>query len=351
VALGLASAPAGIRVETPAEGRHRVSVIGLDSAQRAGLGSPGAATAALVVYAGAIGPETPAMAGRHEVDDEGLHFTPLFRFSPGVAYTARARIGSLRLERRFEVEAVSGDPPRVLAVHPSGETLPENTLRLYVSFSQPMAARDSMRHVRLLEADGGEVPLAFVEVEAGLWDPGGTRLTLFFHPGRVKRGVAPGERLGPPLRAGRSYRLRVDGAMADARGVPLSQPFEHSFRAGEADRQSPAAGGLGVDPPASGGDALVLRLPEPLDRAQLLRWVWIEDERGERIAGRAEVTEAETRWVFRPDRPWTPGGYAVLVERALEDRAGNRFDRLFDREAGASLPAAAGALRLPFAVR
>jgi hypothetical protein len=340
-----------LRVEAPADGRHRVSLTGLDAAQRAALGSPDAARAALAVYAGAVGPETPAMAGAYEVDEEGLHFAPLFRFGAGVAYTARARLGVLRFERRFSVETAAGEPPRVAAVHPSGATLPENTLRLYLHFTKRMAARGTARQVHLLEEDGREVPLAFVEVEAGLWDPAGTRLTLFFHPGRVKRGVAPGERLGTPLRAGRSYRLHVDGAMADAQGVPLGRPFEHHFRAGEADRSLPDAGGLVVEPPAAPAGALALRLPEPLDHALLQRWVWVEDAGGQRVAGDLEVTEAETRWVFRPREPWTSGAYAVRVERALEDRAGNCFDRLFDREAETGRPSAGEPLRLPFEVR
>ena len=36
------------------------------------------------------------------------------------------------------------------------------------------------------------------------------RLTLLFHPGRVKRGVGPNEALGPPLRSGETFRLVVD---------------------------------------------------------------------------------------------------------------------------------------------
>jgi hypothetical protein len=338
-------------VEAPAEGRHRVSLVGLDSAQRAGLRSAEAARAALAVYAGAIGPPTPAMAGSYEVDEEGLHFAPLFRFGAGVAYTARARLGPLRLEQRFQVEAAAGEPPRVAAVHPSGDILPENTLRLYLHFTKPMATRGAAQHVHLLEEDGREVPLAFVDVEPGLWDPAGTRLTLFFHPGRVKRGVAPGERLGPPLRAGRSYRLRVDAALADAHGVALGLPFEHRFRAGEADRRPPDGDGLVVEPPAAPAGELALRLPEPLDHALLQRWVWVEDARGERVPGEAAVTDAETRWLFRPQRPWAPGPYAVRVERGVEDRAGNRFDRPFDREAGQSRPAAGEPLRLAFEVR
>lgn len=50
----------------------------------------------------------------------------------------------------------------------------------------------------------------------GLWDPEGRRLTLFLHPGRIKRGVAMHEALGLALRPGRRYRLVVDREAEDA---------------------------------------------------------------------------------------------------------------------------------------
>lgn len=358
VAVALAAAPPRIRVETADEGRHRVSLVGLDDAQRAALASADERKAALAVYAGVIGPATPAMAGAYELDAEGLHFAPLFRFSPGVTYTVRGRLGALRLDRTFEVAAAARAAPEVTGIFPSGEVLPANTLRLYVQFSRPMTRNDSTKRVHLVDDAGHEVPLAFVDVDGGLWDPNRTRLTLFFHPGRVKRGVAPGERMGPPLLPGRPYRIVVDPAMADASGVPLGQPFEHRFRVGEADRDPPIADGLIVDAPDRPDAPLVVRLPEPLDHALLQRWVWVDGADGARVPGRVDVADAETRWVFTPDRPWASGAYEVRVERALEDRAGNRFGRAFDRDPGGTDtgsasdgPASSGALRLPFVVR
>jgi len=350
VAAALAATPQ-VRLDTAPDGPHRVSVVGLAAADLAGLRTEDARRRALAVYAGETRPDTPAVAGRYEADADSLHFTPLFRFSPGVRYTVRVRIGSLALDQPFEVEAARSEPPRVTAVHPSGDSLPENALRLYLHFSRAMAQRDATRRVRLVDQDGSEVQLAFVDVEGGLWDPGRTRLTLIFHPGRVKRGVAPGERMGPPLRAGHEYRLVVDAEMADAAGVALGRPFEHRFRAVEADREPPRVEGLAIEPPAEPRAPLSVHLPEPLDHALLARWMWVEDAKGVRVEGQVEALEGETRWVLTPERPWSPGVYALRVERALEDRAGNRFDRAFDREPGGAVPGPAEPLRVPFEVR
>jgi hypothetical protein len=346
---------AGLRVDVALDAPHRVSALGLSPEQRRHLveAGPSAWPLVLAVFTGDREPGKPAITGVHELDAEGLHFRPRFPFVPGVIYTARLDLGGAPLLRRFEAPAPPGRAPRVLAVYPSGDVLPENLLRFYLHFSQPMESKGAQRKVRLVDAAGTEVPLAFVDVEHGLWNPSQTRLTVLLHPGRIKRGVAPGERLGPPLRAGGSYRLVVDGALADTAGRPMGSTFERSFRVSAADRRSPARGGLRLDAPRRPGEPLTVRLPEPLDEALLRRLVWVEDAAGGLLDGTVEVRNGETAWSFRPAAPWSPGAYALRVSPALEDRAGNRFDRLFDREVEGNSPEIATepeALRFEFAV-
>jgi hypothetical protein len=323
-----------LRLVVSTEPPQSVGFLGLSPDEHAQLleAGPAAYPLALSVFTGDPALDKPAIAGSYALDADGLRFRPRFPFVSGVSYTARAVLGGTVLERRFEIAAPSGRPPRVLAVFPSGDALPENLLRFYVHFSQPMEAKDAHRHVHLRDDAGAEIALAFVEIEHGLWNPEQTRLTVLLHPGRIKRGVAPGERLGPPLRAGRSYRLVVDAAMADRTGRELGAMFERRFRVVGADRRSPSRGGLTLDAPARADEPVTLRLPEPLDEALLRRLVWVEDARGHALEGAVEVRDGESLWSFRPSTPWTPGRYAVRVHPALEDRAGNRFDRLFDRE-------------------
>lgn len=141
----------------------------------------------------------------------------------------------------------------------------------------------------------------------------------------------------------------MDGAICDARGRALGQDFERRFRVGAADRQSPRLEGLRVSVPQRPRDPLLVELPEPLDEALLKRLVWVEDGAGQAVAGVVEVDGYEMRWRFQPTRRWTPGRYALRVHPAREDRAGNRFDRAFDRAApSATLPESLEALRLPF---
>ncbi len=332
-----------------------MSVLGLTAAQTSRLRSlPAPALAeVLAVFTGEGSPGQPAILGTRIVDDAGLHFAPRFPFVPGMKYTARVRLEGAKAAEPFEIPASDGSPPRVVAVFPSGRAIPENTLRLYLHFSKPMNARSVHRHLRLLNQYGVEIDLAFVEVEHGLWDAGQARLTLLFHPGRVKRGVGPGENLGPVLTAGSSYRLIVDRSLSDVEGRALGADFEHRFDAVPADRVSPSIDDIRLAPPREPDGALAATLPEALDEGMLRRFIWIEDSAGESVAGEIAISDGETRWTFRPEPPWKEGAYALRVHPALEDRAGNRFDRLFDRESSAAHPgddASVTTLRVPFSV-
>jgi len=141
--------------------------------------------------------------------------------------------------------------------------------------------------------------------------------------------------------------------MRDASGLSLGSDFVWRIHATAPDRESPRAEGLRLTAPGDGGAPLVVELPEPLDEALLHRLVWVEDALGRAVAGTAAVSDGETRWSFRPERDWSPGRYGLRVHPALEDRAGNRFDRVFDRESGTGMTgdAAQTPLRLEFAVQ
>jgi hypothetical protein len=126
--------------------------------------------------------------------------------------------------------------------------------------------------------------------------------------------------------------------MPDAAGRPLGRRFEKRFTVVGPDRTAPSRVGLKLAVPGRGEGPLVVRFSEPLDEALLRRLVWVERTDGRALEGVVAIADGETAWSFRPSRPWEAGAYALRVHPALEDRAGNRFDRLFDREIGAASP-------------
>ena len=72
-----------------------------------------------------------------------------------------------------------------------------------------MARGDVYKHISLIRADGSRVPSAFLNLSWNFWDVGQQRLTVLLDPGRIKRGVGPNLKAGPPLAENEAYTLRV----------------------------------------------------------------------------------------------------------------------------------------------
>ena len=351
-----------------------IEATGLDPALLRGLAGADPAEvdwrAVFPVYTGRELPadgEQPPVAGSWTVEEETLRFRPRYPLVAGVDYVARLDLGRLHelatgggADRDAVVASFALPRPElepsttVTAVYPSAAELPENQLRFYVHFSAPMGRGEAYEHIRLVAADRGAVEAPFLEIGEELWDPGMRRLTLFFDPGRIKRGLRPHLEAGPPLREGASYRLVIDAGWRDGDGMPLVEGFEKAFTVAAPDRRAPDPAEWTLKPPPAGGrKALEIAFPEPLDHGLLERVVRVRDAEGFDLAGEVEVADEERRFRFTPSAPWPAGEYAVEVEAILEDLAGNNLRQVFDVDMQHDLPEAQdpGEVRLPFVVR
>ena len=198
-----------------------------------------------------------------------------------------------------------------------------------------MAQGDVYRHIRLLKSSGEEVPLPFLELEQELWNHAGTRLTLLFDPGRIKRGLRSSEEAGSALEEGGEYALELASAWNSVRGAPLGAPMRHTFRVSTADRAAPTPSNWSLEQTGRAGtrEPLVVLFPEPLDHALLHRLLWVERENGEVLPGEVTVDQHETRWKFRPNSAWSAGKFHLQAGPWLEDLAGNRIGRPFEVDA------------------
>jgi hypothetical protein len=268
-----------------------------------------------------------------------LRFTPRFPFMPGRTHRAVLNLAGrpvLRLSFRIDAPVLS-PKTKVTQVFPSADVVPANLLRIYIHFSHPMTRRGIARSVRLLDPNGRPVEHAFLEMEDGLWDPDGQRLTLFLHPGRIKRGLALHDGIGSPLRAGFRYRLVIAKEAEDEDGVPLIEEFSKEFRVGAEDRTSPDVRKWIVTAPSGGArEPLIIRGDKPLDAALFARLLRVEDADGRPVRGESSVEEQEICWRFVPGDAWARGAYTVRIGAQLEDLAGNRPTRLFDEPAAAN---------------
>lgn len=302
------------------------------------------------------------ISGTYLATDTALTFIPRFAFDRGRPY--RVTIDPSRLlPPRTDPRASTiitfpvGDRTatrQVVGIHPSGDTVPENLLRIYLSFSGPMSSTGGLAYVRLLDDRDREVKAAFLPLEAEFWNRERTRYTMFLDPGRVKQGLVPNEQLGRALVAGRRYAIVVDTGWRDADGLPLAVPFRHEFVVTKADETVVDTKTWRVTPPAAKSNgALVVTFPDPLDHGLLMRAVGVETAKGESVDGDVEVARGEREWRFTPRTPWKPGDYRIVVLTILEDPSGNQVDKKFEVDMFERVDRSAVADRryLPFSVR
>jgi hypothetical protein len=291
------------------------------------------------------GDSLPAVQGRYAVSESAITFTPLFPFDPGRPYQIAFDPSRLPRPRQAAIvaaavrlPAVATEPSTVVtAVHPSGDVVPENLLRVYIEFSAPMGNGAGLDFVKLVELSGPDGRAerveagAFLPVEANFWSPDHTRYTLFFDPGRVKEGIFPNRQSGRPLQAGRRYALDIASAWTDANGQPLRARYRHAFRAGPAVDEAIALSDWTLTRPASGTSGrLVVRFPRPLDHGILVRALSVEDTNGRRIDGEIAVEAHDTVWSLTPVAPWQSGEYNLVAQPFLEDPQGNQIGRAFE---------------------
>lgn len=285
--------------------------------------------------------ERPAMSGNYRIANGRLLFVPRYPFEPGLTYRVTLNVGRLpsatdndaqSISYEFALPAPPPTPPTFVEhVYPSASRLPENQLKFYLHFSAPMSRGAAYDHIHLLDSSGDAIDYPFLRLGEELWDPSGTRFTLFFDPGRIKRGLKPREDVGPVLEAGNSYTLVVDRNWPDASGRPLGDSYRKPFYAVRADNDPPEPQQWQMTVPAAGSTGpFELALGEPLDHAMLRRVLMVADSRGEAVAGRVETADQETRWRFQPQSPWAPGRYSLVDAAILEDLAGNSIGRPFE---------------------
>ena len=297
-----------------------------------GTDSRDAWTAILRISVGA-GADQPAAVGQYAVEDGRIRFTPMFPLDPGRQYHVTfTPPGGEAVTATVGLPAADTTPKTLVSqVFPMADVLPENQLRLYIHFSAPMGLRGGLDFIHLLNESGKTVKDPFLPLDAEFWNDDRTRYTVFFDPGRQKRGIAPIAEMGRSLTAGKSYTLVVDAAWRDGHGLPLKQAFRRTFKVGPPDQRPLDPKTWKIAAPAAGtSTALTIAFPEPLDHGLLLRALGIIAPGGKPLEGAVVAGAGELTWSFTPLEPWTAGLHHVVAFAMLEDLAGNRIGRAFE---------------------
>jgi hypothetical protein len=291
----------------------------------------------------------PPLSGTYAVGEAGISFRPDFALEPGLTYVGVADLAALArrlgmadppaavLDTRLSVPAAAAaGGTRVEAIFPRSSTVPENLLKFYVRFSSPMRTGEAAAHVSLADRAGRRVDQALFSLDREFWSHDRRELTLLLDPGRIKRGLRPNRELGPPLREGGDYVLRIDGGWRDEAGVPLAAAAEKRFTVGRADRHllDPRTWRLRAPRPGS-RDPIEAAAGEGLDQALVRRLVSVVAASGVTIQTTAAMDETSQSIRLTPAEPWKPGAYRVVIDASLEDLAGNNLRRPFDLDRSA----------------
>ena len=261
---------------------------------------------------------------------------PRFRLEEGLTYDVVLMKGTLsptaEIYRRLQLAPKEQEKPtQLVGVFPSDTAIPENLLRCYLLFDAPMSRGYATKSVRLLDSDGREVELPFLELEDELWNGSLTRLTLLLDPARVKRGLKPNLDEGRALEAGKRYQLVIDQQWPDATGRPLSEGLTREWRIQPADYTQPNLKQWRIQSPrANTRNRLTIEFDSSMDFALANRMIRITDAEGSSLKGESRLDQHETIWHWQPEVKWEAKTYIVVIDSRLADACGNSFRKPFE---------------------
>ena len=273
--------------------------------------------------------ERSAILGEIKSENDLIIFEPLVPLTRGLRYEV---LFDNNLIAEIEVPKSESEAPVLLGIYPSQDTVPENLLKMYFQFSQPMVEDRSLSFITIMNHDD-TLNGIFLDLKPELWNKEGTVLTLWLDPGRIKRDLIPNKELGNPLKAGEKYTLHVSSGWASKEGTQLTTTYSKTFITTSRDEQIPAPDLWDLTTPKSGtAEPLKIDLIESLDYSLLMESVQVMDSDKKLVSGKIQLVNEERIFHFTPDNSWKPGEYTIVVESRLEDLAGNNLNRPFDRD-------------------
>ncbi|MCF2859461.1 hypothetical protein L1286_18405 [Pseudoalteromonas sp. SMS1] len=219
----------------------------------------------------------------------------------------------------------------VSVVYPTADTLPENLLRFYVYFNQPMRTEDTLSHVYLTDDNGKRLEGVFLANKVNLWSPDRKRLTLLFDPGRVKTGLVAHNTLGRALEDGSTYQLVINAGAINQK--TCTSVYTKRFTVVAPIYEKPSVNSWRISQPKERTkQPLIIDFNAPIDHTSLAYRIRVKNGDGEIVSGLIDIGSQEKQWIFLPNTNWAEKEtYTLFVAPILEDIVGNRITGLFDQ--------------------
>ena len=265
-------------------------------------------------------------------ENASMVFRPVLPFSAKQQYEIRNKTKVLST---FAVDdLITAKTPELLAIYPSKDTVPENLLKVYLQFSQPMQeVGESLSFITVTDMTTSKEVSVFLELESELWNKSHDRLTLWLDPGRIKTDLIPNKNLGPPLLEGHNYAIHISSQWKSAKGIPLDQEYKKELYITTKDDKKPVPEHWNITPPTATTKApLRIDFGESMDAILALETITLLNDKEQRVAGTLKLSPKEEAVMFTPVKPWKKGSYTILIASKLEDLSGNNLSRLFDTD-------------------
>lgn len=282
--------------------------------------------------------EKTSILGEFTSEADHLIFKPLIPFTQGLRYEI---FESDHKIAEFTIPYSQEDPPSLLQIYPTLDTVPENLLKLFLKFSKPMRSGKSIEYLTLIRGENDTLSSVFLDLQPELWNEDQTLLTVWLDPGRIKRDLIPNLEMGAPLDEFQQYNLIISDKWKDQNGINLSNSVVKSFYVTSRDSISPKPQNWEITKlKPETGDLLQIDFLEELDYSLLGEVFELKDDLGNKVEGKWQIGEHEKSIEFLPEKAWKKGSYQLQIENRLEDLAGNNINRLFETDiiSNANLP-------------
>jgi hypothetical protein len=274
-------------------------------------------------------PGAPPILGDYTLLKNYVVFEAAIPFTPHLRYEIYYKDRKLK----YFVIPASEVAPVITAIYPNEDSLPENLLKIYISFSDYMQEGVAAQHVALVKDGKDTLSNVFLDLQPELWNGDRTTLTLWLNPGRTKSDLIPNRQEGPNLEAGAHYEILVKPGWRNEFGDSITTAFSKKFVTVSRDMISPDINTWKIQaPPAGTKQPLTIGFKEPMDYMVIKNSIFVTDENYNVIEGDVEVTDNERLWHFVPNEKWKKGSYRIDIEPRAEDLAGNNLERLFEKD-------------------
>ncbi|NJB69976.1 hypothetical protein GGR42_000438 [Saonia flava] len=257
-------------------------------------------------------------------------YKPIVPFSAGQHYVLKQNGMVLG---RFAIKGLGNrKKTELLSIYPSKDTLPENLLKMYFVFSQPMQeVKSSLEYITIKNLETGKEESIFLNLEPELWNMEHTELTLWLDPGRIKTDLIPNKEKGLPIVQGSFYEIIIESDWKDSNGNDLKQQYAKEFFVTGRDVLRPVLKNWKIHTPKRNTkNPLRIQFNEPLDAFLAKETIRFRNPEHEILNGDYVLLNGEEVLEFYPNTNWKEGKYEIRVDSKLEDLAGNNMNNLFD---------------------